>query len=65
MIVLFAVAEDGVDQLANDLTDRVAGMTGRATDDYVRARPWQVIAICAASGFVLGSLLARGGASDS
>ena len=38
---------------------------GRATDDYVRANPWQVIAICAVTGFVLGSLLARGGTSDS
>jgi ElaB/YqjD/DUF883 family membrane-anchored ribosome-binding protein len=38
---------------------------GRATDDYVRANPWQALAICAVAGFVLGSLLARGGASDS
>lgn len=38
---------------------------GRATGEYVRANPWQVIAICAVGGFVLGSLLARAGASDS
>jgi ElaB/YqjD/DUF883 family membrane-anchored ribosome-binding protein len=38
---------------------------GRATDDYVRANPWQAIGICAVAGFVLGALLARGGASDS
>jgi ElaB/YqjD/DUF883 family membrane-anchored ribosome-binding protein len=38
---------------------------GRATDDYVRANPWPVIAIGAVAGLVLGVLLARGGASDS
>jgi ElaB/YqjD/DUF883 family membrane-anchored ribosome-binding protein len=36
---------------------------GRATDEYVRANPWQVMAICAIAGFVIGSSLARGGAS--
>ena len=34
---------------------------GRATDDYVRANPWQVAAICGAAGLVVGLLLARGG----
>ena len=51
-----------------DLQDLALAKTraaGRATDDYVRANPWQVMAICAVTGFVLGSLLARGGASDS
>jgi ElaB/YqjD/DUF883 family membrane-anchored ribosome-binding protein len=38
---------------------------GRATDDYVHANPWQVMAICAAASLVLGFLLARGGVSDS
>ena|SRR6266496_4024698 len=36
---------------------------GRATDDYVRANPWQVMAICAVAGLVLGILLARDGDS--
>ncbi len=38
---------------------------GRAADEYVRANPWQVMAICAVAGLVLGVLLARGGNSDS
>ena len=38
---------------------------GRATDGYVRANPWQVMAIAAAAGLVLGILLARDGESDS
>ncbi len=38
---------------------------GRATDDYVRANPWQVMAIATAAGLVLGILLARDGESDS
>jgi len=42
-----------------------ARAAGRATDDYVRANPWQVMAICAVAGLVLGFLLARGGDSDS
>jgi ElaB/YqjD/DUF883 family membrane-anchored ribosome-binding protein len=37
---------------------------GRATDDYVRANPWQAMAICAIGGLVLGVVLARGGASE-
>jgi ElaB/YqjD/DUF883 family membrane-anchored ribosome-binding protein len=38
---------------------------GRATDDYVRANPWQVLAIGAFAGLVLGILISRGGDSDS
>ena len=38
---------------------------GRATDGYVRANPWQVMAICAVAGLVLGILIARDGDSDS
>jgi ElaB/YqjD/DUF883 family membrane-anchored ribosome-binding protein len=52
---------------ASDLQDVAlakARATGRATHDYVRANPWQVLAVCAVAGFVLGSLLARGGAAD-
>jgi ElaB/YqjD/DUF883 family membrane-anchored ribosome-binding protein len=51
-----------------DLQDVALAKTraaGRATDDYVRANPWQALAICAVAGFVLGSFLARGGGSDS
>jgi ElaB/YqjD/DUF883 family membrane-anchored ribosome-binding protein len=38
---------------------------GRATDDYVRANPRQVMGLCAAVGLLLGFALARGGSSDS
>lgn len=36
---------------------------GRATNEYIRKNPWQVIAIAAAAGVVLGLLLSR--SSDS
>jgi ElaB/YqjD/DUF883 family membrane-anchored ribosome-binding protein len=32
---------------------------GRVTDEYVRANPWQAVAICAVAGLVLGLLLSR------
>ena len=38
---------------------------GRATDDYVRANPWQAMSICAVAGLVLGIMLASGGTEDS
>ena len=38
-------------------------VVGRATDDYVHANPWQVIAIGAVAGLVLGFVLTRGGDS--
>ena len=34
---------------------------GRATDDYVRANPWQVVAAGAVAGVALGFLLSRNG----
>ena len=37
---------------------------GQATDDYVRANPWQVVAISAVMGLMLGLVLARGRDSD-
>jgi len=52
---------------AGDLQDMAltkARAAGQATDDYVHASPWQAIAIGAVTGLVLGSLIARGGASD-
>ena len=39
-------------------------VAGRATDAYVRANPWHAMVIGAVTGFVLGALLARGGAPD-
>ncbi len=51
---------------AADLQDAALARTrvvGRMTDDYVRANPWQVMAIGAAAGLVLGTLVARGGTS--
>ena len=38
---------------------------GRATDDYVRANPWQAMSICAVAGLMLGFAFARGATSDS
>jgi ElaB/YqjD/DUF883 family membrane-anchored ribosome-binding protein len=32
----------------------------KATDDYVHANPWRVMALCGVGGLMLGSLLARG-----
>ena len=34
---------------------------GRATDDYVRANPWQGVALAAAAGLVVGIALSRSG----
>ena len=42
-----------------------ARAAGQATDEYVHANPWQVIAIGAVAGLVLGFVLTRGGESDS
>ena len=36
-------------------------VVGRATDDYAHANPWQVMAIGALAGLVLGFVLTRGG----
>ena len=38
---------------------------GRATDEYVRENPWQVLAIAAAVGLALGFLIAHSSDSDS
>jgi ElaB/YqjD/DUF883 family membrane-anchored ribosome-binding protein len=46
-----------------DLGEAAARRTwaaGRAADGYVHANPWQVIAVGAAAGFVVGALMARG-----
>jgi ElaB/YqjD/DUF883 family membrane-anchored ribosome-binding protein len=51
-----------------ELQDMAAAKTraaGRATDDYVRANPWQVLAICTFAGFLLGAMLWRSGESES
>jgi ElaB/YqjD/DUF883 family membrane-anchored ribosome-binding protein len=42
-----------------------ARAAGQATDEYVHANPWQVIAIGAVAGLLLGFVLTRGGESDS
>lgn len=36
-----------------------AGCTAEATDQYVRANPWQVMGLAAAAGFVAALLLRR------
>jgi ElaB/YqjD/DUF883 family membrane-anchored ribosome-binding protein len=38
-------------------------VVGRATADYAHANPWQVMAIGAVAGLVLGFVLTRGGDS--
>jgi len=38
---------------------------GRAADGYVHANPWQVMAVCAVAGLVLGFMLAPGKDSGS
>jgi ElaB/YqjD/DUF883 family membrane-anchored ribosome-binding protein len=38
---------------------------GRAADGYVHANPWQVMAVCAVAGLVLGFVLSPGSDSDS
>jgi len=40
-------------------------VVGQATDDYVHANPWQMMAIGAAAGLVLGFVLTRGAGSES
>ena len=37
---------------------------GQATDEYVRANPWQVAAITGFAGFLIGMLIAGGRNSD-
>ena len=52
----------------SDLQDSALAKTraaGRATDYYVRANPWQVMALSAVAGLALGLLLTRSGSSDS
>jgi ElaB/YqjD/DUF883 family membrane-anchored ribosome-binding protein len=41
-----------------------ARSAGRATDTYVHANPWQIMALCAVGGLLFGAMLARGAASD-
>jgi ElaB/YqjD/DUF883 family membrane-anchored ribosome-binding protein len=38
---------------------------GRATDAYVHANPWPVVAVGAAAGLLLGLVLSSGGVADS
>ncbi len=48
-----------------DMAAAKARAAGRATGDYVRANPWQVVAIGTFAGFLLGSMLSWSRASDS
>ena len=57
----------GVKARAGELTDDTvanARAAGRATDEYVHANPWRVVAIGAAAGLGLGLLLGHCGSSD-
>ncbi|HTS52052.1 MAG TPA: DUF883 domain-containing protein [Burkholderiales bacterium] len=42
----------------NELTTQ-ARAAARATDQYVRDRPWQILGVAAGVGFVLGYLIGR------
>ena len=51
-----------------ELQDMAAAKTRaavRATDEYVRANPWQVLALCTFAGFLVGAMLSRSRDSDS
>jgi ElaB/YqjD/DUF883 family membrane-anchored ribosome-binding protein len=48
-----------------DLAMAKTRAVGRATDGYVRANPWQIIAVCVAAGLVLGFLAGSSRDADS
>lgn len=58
-----AAAKTRVESFGRVTADRTRA-AGRAADGYVHANPWQVIAIGAAVGVVIGALLTRGGTSE-
>jgi ElaB/YqjD/DUF883 family membrane-anchored ribosome-binding protein len=53
-----AAAKAKLQDLQEDALDR-AKTAARATDDYVRDNPWQMIGAAAAAGFLLGVLVSR------
>lgn len=53
-----ASAKTKLQDLQDDALDR-AKTAARATDDYVRGNPWQMIGAAAAVGFLLGVLVSR------
>lgn len=52
------VVRDSMTQLSAELSERALGVA-RATDTYVRERPWRTLAIGTVSGLVLGLFFAR------
>jgi ElaB/YqjD/DUF883 family membrane-anchored ribosome-binding protein len=54
-----AAAKTHVGNLGRVAAERTRA-AGRATDGYVHANPWQVVAVGAAAGFLMGALMARG-----
>ncbi len=58
-----ATAKSSVERFGRAAADSTRA-AGRATDGYVHANPWQVIAAGAAAGFVIGALLARRATPD-
>ena len=58
-----AAAKARVESIGRVAADRTRA-AGRATDDYVHANPWQVIAVGAAAGFLIGALFTRGATRD-
>ena len=57
---LLAATRASVGNLGGELADR-ARSGAAATDDYVRAQPWQAVGISAAAGILIGYLLGRRG----
>ena len=56
---LLASTRASVGNLGGQLADR-ARSGAAATDDYVRAQPWQAVGISAGLGLVIGFVLGRG-----
>lgn len=55
-----AVAKQSIDGVSSDVMTQ-ARKTAAATDNYVRAQPWQVIGAGAAFGVLLGYVIGRKG----
>lgn len=57
--VRMAEARESMTELSGQLGERARGVA-RATDSYVRERPWRTLAIGAVGGLVLGLFFFRG-----
>ncbi|HTF98866.1 MAG TPA: DUF883 family protein [Cellvibrio sp.] len=53
-----SVAKKSVEAISENIADR-AGKTAASANNYVHEKPWPVIGVCAALGFVAGYLLTQ------